>query len=593
MALNQADDRTDNPLPDDTIEDAAPVEVTPLADKTVQRHVAVARAGSSDLAPLARWAGGLLVVATLCAVAAVMAFGSVGRESAWGWIFIGVGLLALAGWFLGRRQNDGGAAHIGRDSYARQRALLGTNAITSVLLFLVLLVGLNYIATRRHKVFDLTSNRVNSLSDQTAKALQQLPGPITLTAVFAPHDKTGQPDPNITALLNAYKNASDKVHIDYLDAAADPARLAGLQLGTSTQQLDSGQPLILAELENKNSKATPPSAVAAHKGRQEITVADEQNVTTALLRLINPRPRSVYFLMGHGEATPDSQSVDLSGAAAALAAQNIVVKTTSLATTRGVPRDAGALIVVGPQVDLTPAEQKTLSAYMADKGRLVLLLGATRTPLPHWKALAQSLGVAVLDGFVFDRESPQPQYVRAAVGDPTRQELLRGVSGDVIFPAALPLSVFKLPTNVRVPPGAPTPPVALFASSPQSQIVLPGQRPSGKFGSYVLAAAVERGAAGSPGAQLDPTDAMRAVVVGDSYFVTGQFFTLLGNGSFFTAAVNWVVGADKNIAIPPKPPITNTINLTPEAGRFIILFSLLTLPLLTLLIGGVVWWQRR
>ncbi|MBV9865255.1 MAG: Gldg family protein [Abitibacteriaceae bacterium] len=607
MALNQPQDTTESPLaetdatgaeasldnghsPDDKEPGRGPSRrSTPDSNELIAMR---------DTPPLARWAGAFLVLAVLCAVAAVMVFGSIGRQSPWGWVCLGIGFIALASWFLGRRQEAQIVQQMGRDAHARQRILLGTNALTSVLLFLLLLVGINYIATRRHKIFDLTSNRVNSLSDQTYKVLQQLSGPVKLTNVYVPHDRSGQPDPAITTLLNAYKNASDKVQVEYVNAFADPGRFDTLQVSTSARQLMGGQALIIAQLENagKNAKAGDTKAAANNKDRQEVTVADEQNVTTALMRLENPKPRTVYFLTGHGEATPDNPTGGISRAKAALEAQNIMVKNTSLATAKGVPADAGALIVVAPQVDLTAAEQKTLTTYMAGKGHLLLLLGPARVSMPHWKAVAKSLGIEVLDGFVFDTESEQPTIVRAAVSDPSQQPILRGVNGDVVFPAAAPLSIAKPPAGAPPPPGSATP-VTLFQSSPQSQVVQPGQRPNGKYSSYVLAAAIDRGTPATPQSPEAPAmpavEGARAVVVGNSYFVTDQFFELLGNGSFFTSAVNWVVGADKAIAIPPKPPVTNSITLTPESGRFIILLSLFALPLLSLFIGGIVWWNRR
>jgi ABC-type uncharacterized transport system involved in gliding motility auxiliary subunit len=125
----------------------------------------------------------------------------------------------------------------------------------------------------------------------------------------------------------------------------------------------------------------------------------------------------------------------------------------------------------------------------------------------------------------------------------------------------------------------------LFQSSPQSQAVTPPNRDT-RPGPFVLAAAVEK---------AGPSDekAARAVVVGNALFVTDQFFHVLGNSSFFVSSVNWAVGDDQAVAIPPKPPVVNRVEMNEPTARFIALLSVFVLPAAVLIIGGVVWWKRR
>ena len=513
--------------------------------------------------PLARWAGAFLLAAALFAVAAIVMFGSIGRQNPAAWGFADFGLLSLLGWFIGRRQQE----RIAGDTYARQRTLLGVNALTSVLLFAVLLVGINYIAARRHKVFDLTSNKINSLSAQTQQALEKLPGSVTMTYVYAPRSGPGR-DPSAVSLLDAYRNLSGKVRVQYVDANVEPSKAIALNLRSF-----SGAPILLIESGDKEADKTKKAT------RQEVSVVDEQNVTSALLKLTNPQPRVVYFLTGHGELTPVSSAAQsqLSLAGAALQAQNYTLKTLSLSQSKtGVPKDAAALIIAGPQVDLTPGEEKTLRSYIIGSGRLLLLISPARTPLARWEKLVQSLGLLVQDGFVFDFQSAQPQVAIGALGDATRHPLLRGVSGDVALPAALPLRQSTPIANLKVTP--------LFESSQQSMAQAADGKRQPQSGPFVLAAAVERSAeAGN----------LRAVIISNALFAADPYFQKLGNASFFQASVNWLVGNDALVSIPPKPPVTNTLTMSGATQRLSIIFSLFALPALVLIAGTVVWWKRR
>ena len=530
---------------------------------------------------LAQFSGTLLLTATLFVLAAIVAFGSLGQKSAWGWSFGVLGLLSLCGWFLGRRL-AAKSERIAGDGYSRKRTVLGVNALVSMVLFVALLVGLNYIAARRHKVFDLTKTRVNSLSDQTHKALDGLKSPITMTYIWAPSPEMPQIDATAQSLLESYRGASDKVKLEYFNAAQDDLRLQAMKLNTF-----SGQPMLLIE-------ALPGAEKGASTARQEVAVMDEQNVTSGILKLNDSKPRALYFLSGHGEMSPLPQQFlsaannGMNGARAALEAQNYALKNLSLMGAQtGVPRDAQAVVVVAPQVDISGAEEQKLRKYIAGDGRLVLLFQIPRAPLPHWKRVLTAMNIAMLDGQVleFDRERAVSPQVPIGTAEPAQHALLRGVSGAVVLPGVLPLQVKP------APPGAAGAPLVtpLFLSSVQSEVVQMqnGQLQRGTAGPFVMAAAVEKnaGAAGLGG--------MRSVVAGNAAFCTDRAFNQFGNTSFFLSVVNWVAGNDALVSIPPKEPVTNSINMTGAVQRFAVLFSLFTLPVLLLLVGTVIWWKRR
>jgi hypothetical protein len=543
--------------------------------------------GESRPSLLAQFAGALLLAAALFALAAIVALGSQGWRSDWGWGFVILGVLCLLGWFVGRRK-VAKAERIAGDQYSRQRAVLGINAIVSVLLFLVLMVGINYIAARRHKVFDFTKNRINSLAPQTYKALGNLKAPLTLTYVWAASREMPQPDASAQSVLEAYKGASDKIKVEYFNAVENPLRLQQMGLSTFT-----GQPLLVIAPQSKGEEAAKPSTPGA---RQEVTVVDEQNITSAILKINDAKQRVLYFLAGHGELSAAAAGMGgvggaMNAARAALEAQNYALKNLSLLGSKAsIPSDAAALVAVGPQVDLSTAEETKLKQYIARQGRLLLLMQIPRTPLPRWKSLLATMNVEMLDGQVleFDRDRAINPQIIVGTLDPNAHALLRGVSGAVVFPGVVPLKARP------AAPGAANAPLVtpLFQSSEESEIVTVrgGSLQRGAKGPYALALAVETSSA--PGGE-GLAAGLRAVVVGNGSFCTDSAFGQYGNTSFFLSAVNWVVGNDALVSIPPKEPVTNSISMTTATQRFAVLFSLFTLPILLLLIGTVIWWKRR
>src|SRR6185369_1715771 len=95
--------------------------------------------------------------------------------------------------------------------------------------------------------------------------------------------------------------------------------------------------------------------------------ASETELTSTLIRLISGKPRAVYFLEGHGEAVLESANGDeisYSIAKGTLEAKNYTVKGLNLLTADGIPEDALAIIIAGPQKPVSQREVDLLKKYV-------------------------------------------------------------------------------------------------------------------------------------------------------------------------------------------------------------------------------------
>ncbi len=94
--------------------------------------------------------------------------------------------------------------------------------------------------------------------------------------------------------------------------------------------------------------------------------ASEAELTKAMIRLISPQERVVYFLEGHGEppleATSDKSS--FSTAKATLESKNYTVESLNLLSTNKIPDDALSIIIGGPKKPLTESEVALLKDYV-------------------------------------------------------------------------------------------------------------------------------------------------------------------------------------------------------------------------------------
>jgi hypothetical protein len=534
---------------------------------------------SSTVSPLAQNAGAFLTIAVFATVGGLLAYGSTMKVSS-PWVIgcLIVGFVSLAFWFVGRSQQKA----LPRDQYAKQRTLLGTNALISAVLFFALLVGINYVAARRHKTFDLTSNKVNTLADQTLKALGNLKAPVQMTYVYAPTSVTPENLDADKALLNKYKLASDNVRVKYVNALFEPATFRALNMVGFM-----GRPTVLIEPVDKGKEK--------NASRQQVDTIDESNLTSALMKLGKNESRTLYYLTGHGEIGFDSTdpNTSYSTARSKLTGQNYTIKSLSLAKSGAkIPDDASVVVALGPKADLSSGEEAILNKYVNGKGHFLLAWTATDNPMPRWKSIARLLGANILSGFVIDPEQfiePSPQFVYGQVIDPSKHPILGGVGENsrVIFPGAVPLKqVSPAPNGLTI--------TTLLESSPSSQTVPFKNGGETQKGPFALAIVSQRGSA-SPTTPNAPPAApdMRALVVCNANFGSDGALVATANESFLLASINWLAGNDLLVSVPPKPPVTNTIDMTPGVRRFANVFSLFTLPIMVLFIGGIVWWKRR
>jgi len=151
------------------------------------------------------------------------------------------------------------------------------------------------------------------------------------------------------------------------------------------------------------------------KSSETATSAGETDIDQALILLISPQQRVVYFLTGHGE--PDINGTDttaLSRARSTLESKNYTVKTLNLASENKIPDDAKVIIVAGPMDPLLDQEVVLLKAYLEKGGSLIVLedptpftkFGTNPDPLANY--LKTDWGITLENDVVIDLTSQQP-----------------------------------------------------------------------------------------------------------------------------------------------------------------------------------------
>lgn len=474
-------------------------------------------------------------------------------------------------------------------SFEGRNVRYGSLAMGSILVFLAIIVAINWVSNRQNKRWDLTESQQFSLSDQTRQILGNLKSPLKVR-VF--HSTSDSPQRYRDRFME-YEYQSRQVSVEYIDAESKPTESEKYEI--------TAVPTIILEYDGRTQRSTS---------------ADEQAITNALKKLIEGKTKKAYFLQGHGERDPDDAGTarGYKGASAGLTDENFEVAKLTLAQTNAVPADASLIVVAGANIDLLPKETELITAYLKDGGKLLLLIdppekGGTVQPA-SLIALAKAWGIQVGDDLIVD---PQGQALGAGaevpIGMPTSHQISAKLRG-----TAMAFSVARSVTPVEggadgkfaqsITESGPsswaeTDVKSLYATGRPTKDVDKGD----KAGPISIGAAVSAPAAAAPPASGDkpadppaadaPKPEARLVVIGDSDFASNRWIGQLGNGNLFLNTANWLAQQEDLIAIRPRDPEDRRVELTDDQQTRIFWITLVIIPLALFGNAFRVYWKRR
>jgi ABC-type uncharacterized transport system involved in gliding motility auxiliary subunit len=470
--------------------------------------------------------------------------------------------------------------------FGGRNARYGTLSGVSVLVALGILVAVNYVSVRQNKRWDLTANQQFSLAEQSTKLLQGLTAPVKFL-VF--EQATGFD--RFRSRLAAYEYASKQVSVEYIDADKYPVRAKEYEIQTYG------------------------TVVVEYMGRKErVTTDAEQDLTNALIKVLNPTKKKVYFLAGHGEkdtASPASERAGYNAIAGALKLDNYEFDKLVLAQTNEVPADATILVLAGPRTDLLESEVSLLEGYLARSGKLMVLLdppddlkGTNLTP--RLTTLLAAWGIKATDTVVVDL-SGRTNVATVAVAAPPypthpitdRFDLL------TVFPLARGLSAEAVAGEGRTAQPFLQTSQRSWAEATMSQLETPDQlKPDEKNGDLMgpvtigMAVAVPSkpsAPAAADAAKTDqpPAPETRVVVIGDSDFASNAYLGGEGNRDLFMNVLSWLSQQENLISIRPREPADRRLTLTASQITGMFALSIVLVPGAILGAGIYSWWRRR
>ncbi len=443
-----------------------------------------------------------------------------------------------------------------------------SNSAMAILLALIIMVLLNFVSARHFRRIDTTENKTFSLSEQTIKVLKSLTKDINITAFYTENHYRRRIAHDI---LNEYAQKTNKIRVTYIDPASKPGIASAYQIKSDGT--------VVFELGDRKEN------VVSYQN-------EEQDFTSAILKLMSDKQKKIYFLDGHGEKDIDGyDQEDYSNLKKKIEADNYQVEKLVLARQTAVPEDCSVLVIAGPKNPLLPQEESAIMDYLNKGGKAIIMVDPT--PSHSLSNILNKWGIDIHEDIVLDG------FGQTMFGDPSVPVTIKYeyhiITNPIsrmmtFFPMARSLSAKKEKNeNLEV--------VELVKTSNDSwgetdlESLLSRRRIDRKegqdhIGPVSIAAAVTQ----------KSKDKERRVLVafGDSDFVSNNYLEQ-GNPNLFMNSLNWLAEDEELISIRPKDSeqMAMVQKLTGKELRFVTLFSIFTVPIILLIIGGRVWWKRR
>lgn len=478
--------------------------------------------------------------------------------------------------------------------------------ILTVLMLIAAFIGLNMgIQALNLPQIDVTANQLYTLSESSKKALEMIDQDIKIY-VFGIEE-----DDSVVGLIKQYTQANDKITYEMLSSETNLAKVQEFEL-------EDGYAIVV--IESGESKKIIDASSEFHSYDYS-TYAEvdttEQTLTNSILSLSTVNKPKVYFVEGHNEfkiASDETAKAELGVLSTYLKNEAFEIASVNLTSTGSVPDDCDVLAIMSPENDFLENETQAILDYINRGGNIFLtrdILNQT-SQLVNFQKILDVYGVTIENGYILEADSNYtvsnyPYVFRPQVSN--SNDITADIASDSYMWLAYSQKLNFLPeeelNNLKVTYEEllGTTDSAVFITDFSSDINAAAA--SSQKGHFTIAAQVTKTISEATENEGESTEEIQSklIISGNGQFMTDYIVSELSSqyplsylGSNKDFAINSIsVLAEKEGGLTLRKDMAGTsymFTATKEQNR-IVLAVIFAVPVVILLIGIVVWRQRK
>lgn len=467
-----------------------------------------------------------------------------------------------------------------RELFSDKKVRYGSYSSLVVAVVVAILIIVNLVVDQIPLKWDLTANKLYSISDQTTKVLDGLEEEVKIIALYEP----GKQNPAVEEILNRYTTYSKNIKIEHVDPVQNPGFMK--QFDKDGESVSQGSLIVQSgdktkiisryDLYNYSYQGNAP---------QVESLAVEQRVTSAIMYVTSEDNPMVYSLQGHGElAVPYELSNQLEN-------ENYDLEDLNLVTEDQVPEDADILLIISPKRDLSEDEDKKLREYLENSGRAVFIMDVLNIELPRFEGILKSYGVGLSKAIAVEEDKNHyMNFPLWLVPNMASHDIIQPLkSGDMftLLPNSQPIEELDIKKRSLEIEALLTTSEAAWGKTDLTDQSM--EKSSDDIqGPFNLAMAITDK---PDDYEEKPT---KLIVIGGSSFLDRQIASEIpGNMNLMLNSMNWLQDKQESISIRPKSLGLKRLRMTKQQSLVMSGIVVIVIPAIVLIMGIVVWSRRR
>ncbi len=496
----------------------------------------------------------------------------------------------------------------------------GSIATVLTILFIVLVVALNFVATALSERFplkiDVTDLGLYSFGEETKEYLSELDKEVSVTLISPTGNIIQRNDYYQTmyyqyygvdynsalmtagAALESFTAQSSKITYSVVDIDQDPAFVSQFQKLHPSETLQYGQILVQCgqklQIVQYEDMVYIDTDNTTFTGAARVALKTEKLMLSAVMAVTADNIPKVMFTTGHNE----TQTVRLQS----LLSENTYEVGTINLGTEEIDEDTDVIVINSPIADFTLDEIKKLDAFLDNNGdyeKEVFFFGSvTQGDIPVLKSFLKDWGIEILDGAVIETDSSRryDQYGYAYYldyADETYGEKYKNRSTRLVTGYALALKTAFETQDARE--------TSVLLTVPETAVLYPLDMTEEEVKEWTSENAEQKGPfdAGILGTKRrfegnNPIES-HVVAFSSAYLVSDTYLgaSAYDNSNYILDIFAGLTGHDESLNILAKEITVTQTGMTASDVNLYMSIFVIVLPLILVAGGFIMWFRRR
>ena len=457
---------------------------------------------------------------------------------------------------------------------------LGAYSVTGILVMTGLTVAVNVLLNyvpERYTSFDVTSNDLYTLTEETKEFIQGLQSDVTIYVLAG---ETGKNE-DLDKTLMRMAELSGHVSVEYVDPMVNPKFYYNY---TDTEP--TGNSLIVvcgdrSTVVDYNNIYTYEMNYNTYN--YETTGYDgEGQLVSAITYVTTEDMPKFYLVTGHGELAFEESFLS------AIKKENVAYEELALYAADEIPEDAQGIIITAPTSDFSADDADKVIAYLEKGGNALLVPTVVDVEMTNFERILAYYGVSVVDGVIVEGDRnhyyQNPYYLFPVIeSDSVTQQVIEGA---IFSPFSRGLSYDDMADGIYY-----TPLLTTTESSFSKNGAAGGEdfsRQEGDIdGPFAVSLKAEKETAAG-----ELSEAF--FVASESLFTeTADDMAPGNNEKLFCAMISSLADHESVVGIPAKSFSMSPLVFSAQTVLVVSIVCNIVVPLMLLVIGIVIWARRR